>query len=205
MAMSLAIRQSLARLEKTRRALKTLQGATTLADAESAWSDLLLSASSIYSKLEQGSKTNSVTKAWFGRIRHLRKSDPLLAYVHHARNSDEHGLEESVLEMPENSASISFNEPFDPEALDGVKIHVGKDQHGNLVITSSDPDIIPTQTFRTKGYLVTTVNDERFGDKFSPPTSHLGKKLEDRSPAALGSLLLVYLESLINEAQSVGV
>jgi hypothetical protein len=55
-------------------------------------SDFLIAANRIFSKLEQGSKTNGQSKAWFGRKRHERRTNPLLRYIHHARNADEHGL-----------------------------------------------------------------------------------------------------------------
>jgi hypothetical protein len=57
-----------------------------------------MAAGGIYAKLEQGSRTNGRSRAWYGRIKNVRKNDELLSYLHHARNSEEHGLDGSLLE-----------------------------------------------------------------------------------------------------------
>jgi hypothetical protein len=89
-----AIRHSLARLAKAREALQRLAAATTPDEAEVSWSDLLLAGNAIFSKLEQGSKVTGTAVGWFGRVKKTRKDDPLLSYMHHARNAEEHGIED---------------------------------------------------------------------------------------------------------------
>ena len=42
------------------------------------------------SKLEQGSKSGS-SQPWYGGIIHERRTDPLLQYIHQARDASEHG------------------------------------------------------------------------------------------------------------------
>jgi len=77
---SIPIRHCLLRLEKAKVALNRLENVTVRSQVESAWSDLLLAASGIYSKLEQASKASNKTKTWFGKIKKERKDDPLLSY-----------------------------------------------------------------------------------------------------------------------------
>ena len=48
------------------------------AHAEEAWTDFLLAASTIYTKLEQGAKTSGQSAAWFGRKKKQRRDDPVL-------------------------------------------------------------------------------------------------------------------------------
>jgi hypothetical protein len=84
-----AVLQAKQRLLKLEKALSALRSATTVEDAEEAWTDFLLAASTIYSKLEQGSKGYAKTEPWFGKKKKERKDDPLLRYLHYARNSDE--------------------------------------------------------------------------------------------------------------------
>jgi hypothetical protein len=51
-----AVDQAKVRLQKAEKALQELQVATNYDEAESAWIDFLVAASTIYSKLQQGAK-----------------------------------------------------------------------------------------------------------------------------------------------------
>jgi hypothetical protein len=84
-----AASESLARAEA---ALRDIEAAQTVGEIEKAWSDFLTAANRVFSKLQQGAKSNGQTAAWYARIRHERKRDKLLRYLRHARNADEHGL-----------------------------------------------------------------------------------------------------------------
>jgi hypothetical protein len=73
--------------------LKELKETKDPAIIETLWENFLIAANGIYSKLERGAKTNGKSKAWYGRKKHERKNDPLLSYLHHARNAAEHGIQ----------------------------------------------------------------------------------------------------------------
>jgi hypothetical protein len=88
-----AVERAKGRVRRAEKALQALKEATNYDEAEEAWSNFLLAASTIYSKLEQGSKSKGKSAGWFGRKKKERKDDPLLRFLHHARNSDEHGIE----------------------------------------------------------------------------------------------------------------
>lgn len=91
-----AVEQAKVRLQKAEKALQELQAATNYDGAESAWIDFLVAASTIYSKLQQGAKSNAKSRAWYASKKKERKEDPLLRYLHQARNSEEHGTERVV-------------------------------------------------------------------------------------------------------------
>src|ERR1700732_2996063 len=88
-----AIHHARERLKKAENAVASLRSAKNLDAAEAAWVEFLIAANSIYSKLENGAKGGGRSEAWFGRMKHDRKNDELLNYIHHARNVDEHGIE----------------------------------------------------------------------------------------------------------------
>jgi hypothetical protein len=87
-----AVDASSVSLTKAIASAEALRTAKTMAEFGTAWSDFLLAAGRIFSKLEQGAKISGKSKAWFGPQKHQRQTDPLLAYIHHARNADEHGI-----------------------------------------------------------------------------------------------------------------
>jgi hypothetical protein len=71
-----AVDQAKARLRKAKKALDALKKANDFEPAEDAWSDFLLAAAAIYSKLEQGAKSKGASAGWFGRKKKERKDDP---------------------------------------------------------------------------------------------------------------------------------
>jgi len=205
MADSIAIQHASLRLDKAKAAQERLEIATKREEIVSAWSDLLLAAAGVYSKLEQGSKTSGPGRAWYGRVKAERKADPLLSYVHHARNSDEHGIEEIVEVRKKGTATITFREPFDATKLEGVQISVGRDNRGNVVVTSSNEDVATTKMYDRDQVELVTVKDSRFNDTFQPPYEHLGVKIEKQTPKEIGALLVDYIENLLDSARTIGI
>jgi hypothetical protein len=200
-----SIRQSIGRLQKARDALTRLEASTTLDDAESAWGDLLLSGNAIYSKLEQGSKVNGKASAWFGRAKRARKDDPLLCYMHHARNSEEHGIEDVTKRMTAGQATFTIREPFDPSKLEGMRLNIDTDQRGHVKVSSSDENVVSTQMYDKPALALVRVKDDIYKDHFDPPYEHLGVKLPDQSPLTIAGLFIAHLERLIDEARSFGI
>jgi hypothetical protein len=47
----------------------------------------------VFTKLEQGAKSHPKSQPWSGPVKHQRRTDALLQYIHQARNSDEHGIQ----------------------------------------------------------------------------------------------------------------
>jgi hypothetical protein len=205
MTESASIRHSVARLQKAQDALVRLEAATTLNGAESAWSDLLLSGNAVYSKLEQGSKANGKASAWFGRAKKARKDDPLLSYMHHARNSEEHGIEDVTKRMQAGQATITIREPFDPARLQGLELCIGTDERGHVQVSSSNEDVVSTQTYDNPSLALIRVKDPRFNDHFDPPYEHLGVNLPDQLPLTVARLFVAYVARLIEDAGSIGI
>jgi hypothetical protein len=199
-----AIQQCLKRLEKATLALHRLDQSNDLKETEAAWSDLIMAAGSIYSKLEQASKTSGKLNAWYGRVKHERKTDTLLSYIHHARNTDEHGLED-ITRIAKREATLRFHEPFDPQKLDGVQLFVGTDETGAPRFKVSDGAPTTVEHFVEPTVVLVEVKDKRYNDTFPPPSTHLGKNLDDTRPLAVGRRAVAYLERLIANARNNGI
>jgi hypothetical protein len=196
----------MARLAKARDALSRLESAQGLNEAESAWSDVLLAGNAVYSKLEQGSKANGKATGWFGRVKKVRKDDPLLSYVHHARNSEEHAIDDITQRMKAGQATFTFREPYDPKKLEGVQIRIdATSRPGHVLVASSNEEVISTTMYDRPSLALVRVKDPRFNDHFDPPFEHLGNALSDRSPLAVGRLFVAYLTRLVEDAQTFGI
>jgi len=190
-----AVQQARRRLERVKSAVVKMQDKTiSPVEFEDAWTDFIMATGSIYSKLEQGAKSTGVSNAWFGRIKHQRKNDELLSYIHHARNSDEHGLESGVQTFRARSLKM----------LEGEGYEVIDDPKHPLAFRTKE--VVPKQLrIRIRAVMgdharLVRVKDERYGDEFDPPTTHLGLALDIRHPVAVAELALTYLTSLIDEA-----
>lgn len=87
-------------LKRAGRAAKRVTAAESLEDAEDAWADFLTHANRVYLKLRAACHGQGVDWAWWRKKMDERRDEPLLAYVHHARNSDTHRLEDTTQRMP---------------------------------------------------------------------------------------------------------
>jgi hypothetical protein len=188
----LAVKQAQIRLERAKQALATLETKkVTPAEIQTAWSNFLLATNSVYSKLREGAKTDGKSKAWFGRVKHIRKTDELLSYIHHARNSEEHDLAGSLITkgirfVPADSR-ITFTENDDGSPSN---IFIPENmKKGEAVGRMMAPEM-----------RLTSVKDGRYNDVFHPPSSHLGKPLADNSLVTIMRLAMQYLDGLVSEA-----
>lgn len=190
-----AVEQARGRLRRADKALYALKTATGYEEAEEAWSDFLLAASTIYSKLEQGSKSRGSSAGWYGRKKNERKVDPLLRFLHHARNSDEHGIER-VAERGGNLRDLGgkplmFNEYREHVITDVRDGTTGEIKLQNIKAILHGPSLVMIR-----------VHDR--GIYYDPPTTCMGKtiEVEDNSLIGIAGLGLEYLTKLVTEAET---
>jgi hypothetical protein len=186
-----AIDQAKQRLERARHALKRMEDAKTFASFETPWSEFLMAASGVYSKLEQGAKGCPPSEGWFGRKKHDRKKDPLLKYLHHARNTDEHGLGGTTLQFTEVKIKN--------DKVNGIKVDlVAGDSVIRPVGDGAEIEVLRRYT------ALHAVTDTRYGDTFMPPTEHLGRPIVEGKDLVnaldVARLGLAYLDRIFIEA-----
>ncbi|HEY0595098.1 hypothetical protein [Sphingopyxis sp.] len=164
-----------------------------------AWSTFLTQASRFYSKMEQGSKGCKTSEPWFGQKKHERRTDPLLSYIHHARDCDEHGLDYVVAEtgsqlsvqMAEGATEIHAS--FEMMVDDQGKVHIRNPD-------SKTPQSVATIELHDKRIELVRVTDGRFKDSFDPPRMHLNRPIVDQSPQGVARLAIGYLKEMLEEA-----
>ena len=155
-----------------------------MATYESAWTYFLTAASGVYSKLEQGAKTNGKSQAWYGRVKHERRKDQLLSYLHHARNTEEHSLESSA-----DQVGITMTPANPLVRIEGDTIYLPQNMKPG-----------PIANFKAPYLRLLDVKDNLHGDVFKVPENHLGQKIVDNSPLGVAKLGLGYLETLVMAA-----
>jgi hypothetical protein len=140
------------------------------------WANFLVTFERIFTRLEAaaGGKGN----AWFGKVEQYRRTDPLLSYLRHARNVDEHGIKAVAEPMPGRIGEVSA-EPMDmerPEAGMRVFLEV-RDPHLALVDVKDRGVIYPV------------------------PTSFRGDPISAAHPMNVGLLGLSYADEVLTEAR----
>ena len=194
-----AVEKAQDHLALARRALDGLRIARTFREYEIAWSQFLIEAARIYTKLEAGSKNSGVSKSWFGRMKNERRTDPLLRYIRYARNSDEHGLED----ITRRTAS-GMIASFEPSDVVRVSLSARRTEGGSIEIKDmqlktpgggfTEVELIAPRIELMAAY------DDRFHDSAAPPVNHLGRPIEDTSPLGVAELAIRFLERMIAEA-----
>lgn len=164
-----------------------------LARLRSAWWLFIMASHSIYNLLDAGSIGHGKSVAWIGRKKHIRKKDPLLCYIHHARNSIEHTLAidfasvgSRIIAPNMDYSGKDMRKPFN----DPIQIQIP--------MTAKAGDVVAT--FRGPTLILLDVKDR--GVEYPVPRHHIDKPLENISPLTVASAALLYLEELVNEART---
>jgi len=137
------------------------------------------------------SPQNGKSSGWYGRQKHERRTDPVLKYIHHARNADEHGIAK-VTERTAPGLALGVGPGM--WRFDGT---VGPG--GQLKITAMGGQV-PGQskfveTVPGKVRLVKVVDS---GDVYDPPRD---PQLKELLPNEVAGLALDYLRGMIEEAE----
>ncbi|WP_119940699.1 hypothetical protein [Neorhizobium sp. NCHU2750] len=74
-----------------KRKLEILKALSDPSGSREAWGDFLLWSDAFYVGLEKMA-TGRLSRPWFGKIKHIRRKDPLLQYMDQARNAHQHGV-----------------------------------------------------------------------------------------------------------------
>ena len=191
-----AIEKAKGRLEKARTILAELATgkSPSYARFQAQWTDFILALNGVYSVLEQGSKVSPQSRQWFGAKKRERREDPLLQYLHQARNADEHGIAPvSRFERPQFQIVPGTG---NPDAIKGVAIGDDKIEIIADVEAAKGVQFLVT----TPAVFLIPVTDDRFGQTFNPPTTHLGQQLPNSYPLTVATKGFEYVENLVQEA-----
>ncbi|WHQ69487.1 hypothetical protein [Methylorubrum extorquens] len=198
-----AIEKAKNRLRSAESAVSAMFGAKTGQELSDAWTNFLVHSQAIYSILETGSGKQGRSAGWFGRKKHERRTDPLLRYLHHARNSEEHGISEGSIALHFNPSVVHDHE----KAKNIETIMLLEDslspQGVSMAFRLKDGSIYePAQKYYAPILALHTVVDTQFNDSFDPPSEHLGRPLENGTGHGVAVAGLAYMQALLLEAEN---
>jgi hypothetical protein len=171
----IAVDKARDRLRKAGTILRRVADTKTFPEFQSAWTDFLIALNTITFVLEKGASSNAQSRQWYGGKKKIGRKDPLLRYLHQARNADEHGLEPVAEHRPGHIAI----------GVGGESVHIRSLTFSAGQITGSFDPVdgkLPTIHVAAPHVALITVSDDRHGEKFDPPKEHLGETFLDTSP-----------------------
>jgi hypothetical protein len=187
----IAIDKTRKRLAKASVCLERIEASRSFGEFESAWTDLLIALDDIHTVLQQGAKTSPQSRQWYGGKKTERRKDPLLSYLHQARNADKHGIEPIATHKP---GGVKISEGAQPTFILKTAVKHGKPSFELHPVEGPGMEIVPPSAE------LIPVRFDRFGDVFVPPTQHLGSILPDVSPLAIARIGFKYHEALVQAA-----
>jgi hypothetical protein len=182
--------QSRRHLESARHAVAQMHTASSFEAYEAAWRQFLQEINKVWKKVELECKKNSKFNGWRAKYVELRKTDALLCYLHHARNSDEHTLTEITKRVP---GSIAISAPPETGVLNIRSLKI--DAEG-MIEYDGDPAVVE---FTQPSVQLGRVFDR--GTWYEVPDSHLGNGLTHRAPLAIAGLALKFYAEYIGAAE----
>ncbi|MGB9366481.1 MAG: hypothetical protein WCE79_10750 [Xanthobacteraceae bacterium] len=179
-----------ARIEFDRafQSITDMGGATHLAEIERHWSAFLVASGRVYTKLEQGAKSNPRSYGWWGQKVHERRNDPLLSYLWHARNADEHTLGAVTHQDP------GYARQVEPTAEERARF---EKEMTNFPHPFAVFGVIEAQFAHVK---LLDVMDR--GVTYKVPYVHKGSEVANPHPNNVGLFGLKYLEETLQEAEA---
>ncbi len=192
----LAIEKSRRRLDDAQRALGDFEASRDFDDLAYHWGGFVHASNVIFTMLCRGIGRDPVARDWLAAKSRERESDELLSYMYHARNADEHSLE-IIAEPVPGRLEISVKSGMGSFHLRSITAVPGEP----LRIEADRPEAVDVRLWPDALKLLPVLSNARPAVTVNPPRNHLGSPISDRSPLSIGHLFVVYLASLIDEAE----
>jgi hypothetical protein len=160
---------------------------------EPRWCHFLISANAVDMILESHAK-GPREQPFYGKRVKLRRTDPLLRYMHYARNSAEHGIEPVVQHQ---AGRVAIGRGGEPVHIKSLEFNRGKMVAEFVPING----VMPTVEVVAAHPKLVPVFDMRSKTRADPPTTHLGEPLNDTTPIAVGLAWLSYLQRSLLEME----
>lgn len=182
--------QSRRHLENARHAVARMRAAASFDAYEAAWRQFLQEMNKVWKKVELECKKNTKFNGWRAKYVVLRTTDPLLCYVLHARNSDEHTLTEITKRVP---GSIAISAPPETGVLHIRSLTM---YAGGAIEYDGSPAVFKVTHPSVQ---LECVFDR--GIWYEVPDSHLGENLNETAPLSIAERAVTFYADYVGAAE----
>lgn len=175
-------------LKRARDALDNINAMSNPAEQAECWQDFLIHLERIWNKAEAHFSKSPKWGGWCSPYARLRKKDPLLSYLRHARNADEH-----------TTAPISMTGPrqLRINPISGSDLYIKKLEsiNGRITLETDAPVRFRVVDGKAAPIAVTDKNVE-----YAVPTVHLGQPFNAKFDR-MAELALAFYEDALTKAE----
>lgn len=175
------------------RAIEKMKKSHSYNEFEDEWKNYLNSIEKSWKKAERACQhLRNQFEPWQGKFKAERKKDPLLRYLRHARNSDQHTIQRTMdTKTPSLTFTVKAGSAFEIDAP------VFDENSGTLVF--GDHERI--QGKKSLPYRIELLSVEDSGQTYEPPNKHKDEIIPWPAPLDVAILGLQYYSNFIERAE----
>ncbi len=192
----MTLNASLQDLQVAERAIERMAEATRFRDLYEAWEDYLFRIERAWERTERALRREKGFQQWFKPYTDLKKRDPLLRFLAHARDAETHAVSNTLDKPVELSVKEKFGRPF------SVRNISSEFKDGVLDINIDSPDVLMQYDVSVLPTDPILIRFKNRGVWYNPPRSYLGNGLQDLHPVVAAKLGLDFYKSFLKEAIS---
>lgn len=183
---------ALKEISAAKKCIEFMENSKNHDEYEGHWRDFLTHIDKSFNKLLCATKpVKGKFSSYFSKNMMLRKADEMLVYLLQARNSDFHSTQDIAQLSP---AHTTFGAMPGVSSLFVKKMVIN---NGFLEHYEGDPLMVSFHPNTTRVVAV-----ENQGQRYNPPSMHLGEHLSNNHPTTLAKLGVTFYENWINESSS---
>ncbi|WP_146142894.1 hypothetical protein [Halomonas sp. ND22Bw] len=176
-------------LDRAKKQIQAMESAESLDDFEHHWALFLHFIERVWNKSEAHFKQSPAWAGWRGKYVNMRSRDALITYLRHARNADQHSVEEITDRLP-GGTTISNNSggPITITKLDvtgGGPATYEADGHLDIAFTPGKVKLIPVTNY---------------GTTYEPPTTHQNQAIDPSDVVGVARTGAAFYEDMLNAA-----
>lgn len=177
------LRRAIEEMNAAHTALRSMTGIHhTFEEYEALWREVLRRLERAWSKTQAAVYMRPGWKKIESEVAHLRKADPLLRYVLHARNADEHSIQDLTKDYAWNLSAVPhaggiritwspWDRPLLPVTNRGVvyeppRVHLGKSIKGLLQNGIAEPRVVAQLAFDFYADVLNRVSKDVVGNDY---------------------------------------
>ena len=189
--MAITLKAARSELGAARSAIDRMRESGEFESFEHAWKDFLSAIEKVWAKCERECKSIGSFPSWQARFSHIRRYDPLLRYLKHARNADHHTLQEIVSHEPGHRT-------LNP--LGGGSWYIERlvISGGEVVEYKGDKPMVQ-RDYPSRVKLLPVVDR---GRQYDTPTQHLDSEIPGASPVQVAMLAVQWYEDFLNQVEN---
>lgn len=192
---SLAV--ALGDLEVAERAVARMSVATQFPAFHEAWQDFLFRMERAWEHAERAIKSEKGFQQWFKPYAQLRRRDPLLLFLAHARNAETHAvcptIDKPIKVMVRDKRGIPFSIESIKSTLEDGVLTIDVDTAAQDSLLDYEAHILPGAP--------TLVRFRDRGMWYETPQSHLKKPIRGLHPVDAARLAVEFYKGFIKEAE----